>query len=175
MYSDEKLNDFCERAEKLSKTLDKDEAFKIISSELDQCEDKYLNVYIIALNNIRTDKILDWIENSAHRIKNVNENWGHLAAVSFFTWDRADKWLRKGRPLSLIALDALIFCTTTDDRLNQSLRLRQLQPTLTDNPKLDIVATKLQEYLKADNVPRTRGSVQKIIDNIFGTDIKPSH
>jgi hypothetical protein len=167
MNDQEKVDDFVFRSENLAKSLDKDEAFTIIAAEIDNCENKYLNEYIAALNFIRHEKVLDWIEKNAHRITNVGTNWGHLAASSYFNWDRAKKWLTKGRPLSLIALDALIFCTTLGERLNQSPWMRQIQPKLSDSLKPEIVATKLQEYLVIDNVPRTKNAIEKIIENIF--------
>ncbi len=169
MYDQEKINDFYLRAENIANTLDKDTAFKIITNELDNCEDRYLNDYIVVLNHIRIEKNLDWIENNANRIKNISSNWGHIAALSYFKWTRADKWLSMGRPLSLVALDALIFCTTNGERLNQSLIMREVNPKLIDNPKLDIVANRLQEYLKVDSVPRTKDSVSRIINNVFET------
>src|SRR5437762_5399866 len=112
MNDQEKVDDFVFRCENLAKSLDKDEAFTIIAAEIDNCENKYLNEYIIALNFIRHEKVLDWIEKNIHRTTNIGSNWGHLAASSHFSWERADKWLTIGRPLSLTALDALIFCTT---------------------------------------------------------------
>lgn len=169
MYDREKIDDFQNRAENTANTFGIDQAFTIISAEIDLCEDRYLNEYILALNNIRTDKTLEWIEINAYRITNVGENWGHLAAISYFNWNKAEKWLSQGRPLSLVALDALMFCTTHGERLNQSLLLRQLNPRLIDNPKPDIVANRLQQYLLMDNVPRTRNSVDRIINNIFET------
>ena len=169
MYEQEKINDFYIRAENILATLDKNEAFKIITAELDKCDERYLNDYVIVLNNIRTEKNLDWIENNASRVKNISSNWGHVAALSYFNWTLADKWLTIGRPLSLIALDALIFCTTNGERLNQSLIMRKINPKLVDNPKLEIVARRLQVYLEIDNVPRTKDSVHRIINNIFET------
>jgi len=171
MDEKEKIDDFHIRAENTANTLDIDQAFKIISTEIDLCEDRYLYEYILALNFIRSDKTLNWIETSAHRIKSVGGNWGHLAAISYFNWDRAEKWLSLGRPLSLVALDALIFCTTNGERLNQSLLLRKLNPRLIDNPRPDIVANRLQKYLLTDNVHRTRTSVDSIINNIFETGL----
>jgi len=119
------------------------------------------------LNFIRYEKVLDWIELNSHRIINVTLNWGHLAASSQFNWAKADDWLSKGRPLSLIALDALMFCTTNGERLNQSPWMREIQPRLIDNPKPEIVARRLKEYLTIDKVPRTDAVVEQIIKNIF--------
>ena len=46
MYNQEKVDEFVFRSENLAKSVDKDEAFFIISKEIDSCEDKYLNEYI---------------------------------------------------------------------------------------------------------------------------------
>jgi hypothetical protein len=167
MYDQEKVDEFVFRSENLAKTVDKDEAYLIISQEIDSCEDRYLNEYITALNFIRSDKVLDWIENNIHRTTNIGLNWGHLAASSYFSWDRASQWLTSGRPLSLVALDGIMFCTTISERLNQSIWMRQIQPKLIENPKPEIIANRLQEYLLTDNVYRTKSTVNKIIDNIF--------
>ena len=167
MNDQEKVEDFVFRSENLSKSVDKDKAFAIITEEIDNCEDKYLNEYITALNFIRNEKVLDWIEENIHRTTNIGINWGHLAASSYLSWDRVKKWLTKGRPLSLVALDAIIFCTTVGERLNQSPWMRQIQPKLVDNPKPEIIAKQLQEYLLTDNVPRTKTAIHKIIENIF--------
>jgi len=171
MYDQEKINDFHNRAEYIIKTRDKDSAINAIISEIDLCEDKYLNEYIGPLNYLRDERVLDWIEKNTPRIKHVSLSWGHLAAVSFFSWNRADKWLTIGRPLSLITLDALIFCTTNGKRLNQSLLMRELNPRLSDSPKPEVVAIRLQNYLLIDNVPRTKTSVDKIINNLFETGL----
>lgn len=167
MYNQEKVDEFVSRSEDLSKNIDKDEAFIIISKEVDTCEDRYLNEYITALNFIRNDKVLDWIESNIHRTTSIGLNWGHLAASSYFSWDRARKWLTSGRPLSLVALDAIMFCTTVDERLNQSLWMRQIQPKLIDNPKPEIITIKLQEHLQIDNTHRTKTTINKIIENLF--------
>jgi hypothetical protein len=163
----EKIDDFILRSQKIAETVEKEEAFRRISSEISACDNRYLNDYIIALNYIQYEKVLDWIETESHRINNVSENWGHLAAMSHFDWKRAAKWLSSGRPLSLIALHALILCTTKGERLNQSAIMRQFNPRLSDNPGPDVIAMKLQEYLLIDNVPRTRDSVNTIIHNVF--------
>jgi len=167
MYDQEKVEKFKLSAEQVIKNNDKDKAFQIISSEIDTCEDKYLNEYITVLNWIRGEKVLDWIERSSLRTTNVTLNWGHLAASAYFNWERAERWLTKGRPLSLIALDALLFCTTVGERLNQSPWMRDNKPKLMDNPKPEIVAKRLQEYLRMDSVPRTKNAVEKIIENVF--------
>jgi len=167
MYDQEKVDDFIFRSEEIAKSTNKEEAFLIISKEIDNCEDRYLNEYLTALNFIRNDKVLDWIENNIHRTTNIGNQWGHLAASSYFSWDRATKWLSNGRPLSLVALDAITFCTTAGERLNQSLWMREIQPKLVDNPQPEIVAERLEEYLQTDSTHRTKTTINKIINNLF--------
>jgi len=156
-------------AEPITKCLDFDEAFEILTKELESGDDKFLSENVSALLYFQSDKTLDWIEKVSDRIKNISSSWGQLAASSQFTWDRANKWLKIGRPLSLIALDSLIYCTTNGERLNQSLWLRQLNPRLIDNPKPEIIANRLREYLAIDSVPRTKNVVETIIENVFET------
>jgi len=156
-------------AEAITKCLDLEEAFEILTKELESKDDKFLSDNVSALLYFQSDKTLDWIETVSDRIKNISSNWGQLAASSQFTWDRANNWLKNGRPLSLISLDSLIYCTTIGERLNQSLWLRQLNPRLIDNPRPEIIATRLRDFLKVDNVPRTKNAVETIIDNVFET------
>ena len=173
MYDQKKVDEFILRSENIIESRNSDEAFLIISSEIDECENRYLNEFITVLNLIRHEKTLDWIENSAHRITNVGSNWGHLAASSYFSWGKADEWLTKGRPYSLIALDALAFCTTIGERSNQSPWMREIQPKLIGSPGPDKVAGRLQEYLQIDSTPRTKTVVNHIVANIFdpGSDL----
>jgi len=154
-------------AEALVKCLDFEEAFEILTKELESGDDKFLSENVSALLYFQNEKILNWIEKVSERIKNISSNWGQLAASSNFSWDRANKWLIIGRPLSLIALDSLIFCTTIGERLNQSLWLRELNPRLVDNPRPEIIANRLRDYLIVDGVPRTKNAVEAIIENIF--------
>ena len=167
MYDREKIENFQIRMEEIIEKLDKKEAFELITSELNECEDKYLTEFIAPLNFLEYEPVLDWVEQNANRTKNITQDWGHLCASSNFTWQRAEKWLEMGRPLSLIALDATMFCTTRGERLNQSLWMRELNPKLTDNPKLDKIANGLKDYLKKDSVPRTKNLVNRIINDIF--------
>ena len=154
-------------AEPIAKCLEFDEGFEILTKEIESRDDKFLSENISALLYFQSDTILDWIEKISGRINNVSSNWGQLAASSQFSWDRASTWLTIGRPLSLVALDALSLCTTPGERLNQSLWLRQLNPKLIDNPRPQVIANRLREYLLLDNVPRTKNAIESIIDNIF--------
>lgn len=154
-------------SEALVNCLEKEKAFRIITSELENMDDKYLSNNISALRFFKDDIVLSWIEKMSPRIINITSNWGQLAASSNFNWQKTVEWLNKNRPLSLIALDALNYCTTKGDRLNQSLWMRKLNPKLIDSPKSEIIAKTLNQYLEIDNVPRTRNTVNRIIENEF--------
>lgn len=170
MYDRDKIEDFHIRMESIIEKSKKGKAFDLITTELEKCEDKYLSEYMAPLNFLRYQPTLDWIEKNAKRSENITEAWGHLAASSDFTWERAKKWLDLGRPLSLVAIDAVKLCTTSGERLNQSLLMRELNPRLIDNPKLEKIANRLQDYLKKDSVPRTKNAINLIIANIFGIE-----
>ena len=45
MYDQEKVDEFIFRSENLAKSVDKEKAFLIITQEIGNCEDKYLNEY----------------------------------------------------------------------------------------------------------------------------------
>ena len=154
-------------AEPISKCFHFDEAFETLTNEIESKDEKYLAENISALLYLQSNKTLDWIEKVIHRTSNISTNWGTVVAASEFSWVRADKWLNIGRPLSLVAIDALLFCTTTGERQNQAFWLQQNPPKLTDNPRPEIIAKKLKDYLSNDNVPRTKNAINKIIGNIF--------
>ena len=166
-WADRQENELQIFAESIAKCLDFDEGFEILTKELESGSDKFLTENVSALLYFKSHKTLDWIEKVSDRLKNISSHWGQLAASSQFSWDRANKWLTVGRPLSLIALDGLIYCTTIGDRLNQSLWMRELNPRLINSPSPEIMANRLQEHLLQDSVPRTKNSIQKIIANIF--------
>lgn len=166
-WSNRQENELQIFAEPLAKCLDFEEAFEILTKVLESGDDKFLSENVSALLYLQNEKTLDWIEKVCERIKNISSNWGQLAASSNFSWDRANKWLTIGRPLSLIALDSLIYCTTIGERLNQSIWLRELNPRLVDNPRPESIANGLRDYLTVDSVPRTKNAIEAIIENIF--------
>lgn len=167
MYHREKVENFQILMEEIIEKHSTKDAFELITSELNECEDKYLTEFMAPLNFLKYEPVLDWVEQNVSRVKDVTQDWGHLSASSNFSWKRAEKWLEIGRPLSLIALDATMFCTTRGQRLNQSPWMRELNPKLTDNPKLDRIANGLKQYLEKDSVPRTKNIVNRIINDIF--------
>jgi hypothetical protein len=121
----------------------------------------------VALLYFESNQTLEWIEKISHRINNVSLSWGVLSAASQFSWAVAYKWLELGRPLSLISLDALVFCTTTGERKAQTLWLIKHPPTLINPAPSNIIADTITQYLHKDNVPRTKAAVAQIIHSLF--------
>lgn len=153
-------------AEAIASCLDFKEGFHIVTTEIEKSDDRTFNTNVLALLHFKDEKALDWIESIRHRIKNVSSSWGTLAAGSKFSWNRASKWLDTGRPLSLVALDALVFCTS-NSKSNRTLWLSKSPPVLLDSPKPEVVAKRLSAYLIIDNVPRTKDAVATIISNVY--------
>lgn len=167
MHNYEFVDSFIEKAIEISKLKTKEEAYDIITSLLNSVENKYLNECLGSLNYIKYEKSLDWIEENISRTENISLNWGHLAAISGFNWNRAEKWIDLGTPLSLVALDAINFCTAKGEKLNMSIMIREINPQIIDNPKSEIIANKIQNYKMRDNTPRIRKIVDQIINNLF--------
>ncbi len=153
-------------AELIANCLEFEEGFEIVRTEIEKSDDKSFNDNVSALLYFRSEKTLDWIETQTGRIKNVTSSWGQLVASSQFSWKKCEKWLRTGRPLSLVALDALYLCTT-NNYAGQSIWLRKIKPKLTDNATSETIASELQNYLKSDSVPRTKNAVGSITYNLF--------
>jgi hypothetical protein len=147
-----------------------EEGFDIVTNEIKQSPENTLSDNISALLYFQNNRALHWIEEIKDQIKNVSSGWGILAAASKFDWQTSTKWLEAGRPLSLIALDALIYCTETGERLNRSAWIREHPPTLMNGPKPEVLANTLTVYLEKDSVPRTKRAVKQIFNNLFGTD-----
>jgi hypothetical protein len=103
------------------------------------------------LSGFETDLSLNWLEENVQGP--IHESWGSLAASSRFDWARAKKWLSLGRPLSLVALDALHFCAS-----------RGREPALLNPPSVEEFRATLQDYLAKDSVPRVRRQVSALLE-----------
>jgi hypothetical protein len=118
-----------------------------ILSRMD-CRDRYINKGLLTF--FETQLNLDWLEENAH--SPVDISWGSLAASSQFDWERAKKWLSLGRPLSLVALDALHLCACSSRK-----------PPLLNPPSSTEFISTLEDYLSKDNVPRVREQVSTLL------------
>ena len=156
-------------AEALNACLPFGNAFEIITNELQEGGDSEMAKNISVLCYFESSATLRWIESIKYRITNIGIDWGVVAAASKFDWATTKRWLVIGRPLSLIALDALIFCTTKGNKQNQSIWLIKHPPILNDQPSMKEISASLNEYLVRDNVPRTKNAVKKIMENLHST------
>jgi len=159
-------------AEPFIQCLGVDAAFEIITKEIEQTDIGNIGSEMAELLLFKDDRVLDWIESVRNRITTIKIQWGHLAAGSNFSWQRAEKWLSCGRPLSLIALDALMHCTTIHRRTDKYYYIQQGKYALTDHPSYEVVANRLQEYLLHDNVARTSYIVKSILENLSQSGLK---
>jgi hypothetical protein len=108
-----------------------------------------------ALSWFRSRTVLDWIEIHAPHT-NVTEDCGQLAALSDLSWSRVELWLSRGRPFSLIALDAL---TVFIPRPGQAPIVKMLEPRLKECPDRLTLTQALQACMAADAAPRVSGNV----------------
>jgi hypothetical protein len=105
----------------------------------------------LVLLEFTTPLTLDWIEKNIQ--SPVDITWGLLAASSSFDWPRAEKWLDWGRPLSLVALDALEWC----------VRSGRKPPLLHPPPPAEFIR-RLEDYCSKDPVLRVRERVECLVE-----------
>ncbi|WP_431258315.1 hypothetical protein ACQ86G_27970 [Roseateles chitinivorans] len=109
-----------------------------------------------ALAHFRSPRALRWIELNA--AEPTVEAWGRLAAASAFSWPKAEEWLHAGRPLSLIAIDALLAIAEP-----QTPFLRDQRPSL-GAPASAFDARKVLEAVAvADPVPRVKQRIGALL------------
>lgn len=116
----------------------------------------------LVLAKFRDTRVLDWIEANVH--DPLTHQWGDLAAASGIDWARAAKWLHSGRPLSLVALDALVVCS--GPRPGASLLIRKMNPRLRAPAPANAIEADLTAYAKRDPVPRVEGVVKRLLADL---------
>ncbi|EMI54660.1 hypothetical protein RSSM_03922 [Rhodopirellula sallentina SM41] len=115
-----------------------------------------------SLGWFRSDRTLEWIEKQFPSLEiPVTQDWGRLAAISRITWSRVESWLSRGRPLSLVALDALVSCFHYD-----TLNLKRIQPKLATDATESHMTETLDRYVGVDDVPRVSRTVDRIKSNM---------
>lgn len=146
------------------KSLPLEEVFALITSYLKTVSPKELpDIAWACLHLCRSSIVLDWMELT---VKEYRDSWARLAAASSPTWERMSKWISKGRPLSLVAIEAIAACRP---RSNDPY-LSSLNPKLQEVPPYSVVEQILLKYEKTDNVPRVNKAISRIrihADKIF--------
>lgn len=149
-------------AEAAAKCLTAPEGLRLTIDALAQLESRQLQDQLVSLIWFQSTKALDWIEGNVPSA-NVTESWGRLASRSDLSWPRVQAWLSKGRPLSLVALDALKECIP---RKNASRDEMEPRPVIRDCPERSAICQQLEVYMAADAAPRVTQRGQFVIDRV---------
>ncbi len=115
-----------------------------------------------ALTTFRSRKTLGWIEENLPS-SSIGANWGRLAAYSQLNWEDVVKWLERGRPFSLLALDALWHLMPKSSE-NPTYQLRA--PRLADAPDSSVIRLALENYMASDDSPKAVTRCNFIIRNL---------
>ena len=134
------------------------DGFDRVVAALSSCKDRERRDLMFSLAYFHSQDALDWIE--ANVFSPTTDAWGQLAAASEFDWPRAAKWLEHGRPLSLVALDALAAIIRP-----QSPLLRAFSPRLLLPPEFDTLNSVLTSHIERDNAPRVKMTTAFILKN----------
>jgi hypothetical protein len=138
------------------------EAQDLLLAALGTLSEKALAEHITCLCYLAGNGPLDWIETHCRTITNVPGSYGVTCAALGISWERVHRWLQAGRPLSLMALDALVNCSTTSETQNRSPWLREHPPHLHAPLALETMDEALHAYVALDSVPRTKQAVRFI-------------
>ncbi|MHA3774781.1 hypothetical protein ACXR0O_24935 [Verrucomicrobiota bacterium sgz303538] len=125
------------------------EGFDRVTAALAQLDGAQKRDMISALGYFHSTEALDWIEQNV--FVPITETWGYLAAASRIDWHRVERWLGHGRPLSLVAIDALAAIVRP-----RTPFLQKYGPGLHNPPTADQFKQVLLAYAERDNVPRVQ-------------------
>jgi hypothetical protein len=144
--------------------LPKEEAYKRVKSALTQLEGRNKRDLMFCLGYFHTQDALDWIEQSI--FEPITEAWGHLAAASNIDWRRAEDWLARGRPLSLVAIDTLLTIARARPLNLVAPQLKARAPSLTEPPTQARFREVLAAYRQRDPVPRVQKRIETLLTYI---------
>jgi hypothetical protein len=112
--------------------------------------------HLRSLFKLPDPRLVTWIEsNACQPVANV---WGELAAACDIDWVTTRRWLKSGRPLSLVALDS-IACRSSHAGSCSTLPRLQIV-----GGRLELFAA-LEELAATDPVPRITKLVEQIAVN----------
>lgn len=134
------------------------EGYDCVVGALSHREESEKRDLMLSLSYFHSQETLDWIE--VNIFSPITETWGRLAAASNFDWPRATKWLDSGRPLSLVALDALAAIIRP-----QSPLLREYSPRFQQPPDFETLTNVLSSHAERDSVPRVSRITKYILEH----------
>lgn len=139
--------------------LPEDEGFPLVTLALEAMPEKVRRQQFGALAHFRSTKSLGWIE--THASEPTGDAWGYLAAASKFNWPKSEEWLKAGRPLSLIAVDALLAIANP-----RTPFLRRIGPVLENQPGEQDIRNAIEALMKADPVPRVKHRASVLLEYV---------
>jgi hypothetical protein len=131
----------------------------LVATALRQLAPDALRESVACLSWFLEPKALDLLEEFV--APPLTETWGRAAACCGLDWNRVSAWLTGGRPLSLVALDALAACLRYD-----TILLRDLRPRLYRPPQRSVLVRELMRCRDADPTPRVKRVVGFVLDNV---------
>ena len=137
------------------------EAYGLVTEKLGQMDQRERLICKFVLGWFENRRVLKWIEENV--VSPIDVSWGALAARSQFDWEHLEKWLTLGRPISLVALDALGFCLTTP-KATDGHQYKPLMNAPTDVIFKDV----LERYRKSDPVVRVRRTIDSLLSKSTG-------
>lgn len=149
-------------AEAAARCLPRPEGLHMTFDALKPLRGRDLQNGMAALSWFRSAEVLDWIEANAPSA-NVSDSWGRLASLSDLDWTRAQDWLAKGRPHSLVALDAL---ASYIPHRGHAPILKRINPALKGGVDRTAIERTLQSYASDDDAPRVVARCKFIISNL---------
>jgi hypothetical protein len=143
-------------AEASAACLPHDEGFARVTTALAGFDGHEKRDRMFALSYFRSPDALAWIEQNV--FEPIMETWGYLAAASHLDWLLVESWLAGGRPLSLVAIDALLAILRP-----RTPFLRQIEPTLAARPTLSRLREVMLQYRDRDPVPRVQQRIDVLL------------
>jgi hypothetical protein len=147
----------------LAASLPPDEAFDLAKAWAEKATERETRkTRLMAFGNLAHPRTLEFVESwweSADPDLPVTEEWGRLAADSRLSWTKAEAWLRQGRPLSLIALDAML------NYLSRPGYHRVTLPVDFGLHSIHAFQDALSQYSDRDSSPRVVRTVRQLIEN----------
>ncbi len=132
-----------------------DQGFQLASNLVEELDGRERRHAMVALSYFQSPRALQWIER--HAAEPTTEDWGNLAAASCLSWSEVLSWLTRGRPFSLIAIDALRAIADPKTPL-----LRAMSPALLTPPTADDFMRAIAAYEVQDPVPRVRQRIETL-------------
>lgn len=148
-------------ARAVAKCVPEDQGFQLVCEALSYRLTPRQSWQVRSLVWFQSRHAIDWIKANAPA-KEVTDQWGIVASVSKLSWKDVEAWLSHGRPLRLIALDALKFCI--DQRYVREFRL--VWPVLHDRPDDETIKRAMRTTADSDDAPRVVASCEFISRNL---------